>query len=166
MNEVEQKAYEWFIMQGYKPEEINFDPKRVFDFIVAGKPHVIKTLSHGTVYFSRDQIKEFAVSNPTILLFSKSSKSLITTIPFNKLKEVFKVKITQTRYVPKNRHNKCGGKLYSIYATRRIRKKLRLFSIGKICSKCYETIIDIEKVKSIFGHKNDEIEIKFLDEDI
>jgi len=71
------------------------------------------------------------------------------------------------------RHNKlaeklhkfttCDGKLYSLYVVRKRNGKIRFHNVGKICSKCCETIIDKEKVKSLFKETS-EIKVQFIDE--
>ena len=95
MNEIEQKAYKWFLNQGFKAEQIDFNPKRTVDFIVNGEPFEAKRLHEkNMIMFTPKQLREFKKINPTILVFNDSSKSPIAVTKFSELKKQFKIQPT------------------------------------------------------------------------
>ena len=92
MNEIEQRAYKWFLNQGFKAEQIDFNPKRTVDFIVNGEPFEVKRLHEkNTIMFTPKQLREFKKINPTILVFNDSSNLPIAVTKFSELKKQFKI---------------------------------------------------------------------------
>jgi len=133
MNKTEKKAYQWFLKNGYKEDEINFDNRRTVDFIVAGKPYEVKKLYQGAVYFTEKQIREFKTINPTILVFSNNDDEPIK-IPFNEIDKTFPIHVTRLT-----------GKTLTVYIDDTTEQKMKIFgevNWSEVCRQAINNYID------------------------
>jgi len=102
MNKTELKAYNWLLKQGYREEDIDFNPHRSIDFVVKGEGfYEAKRLFKGVLMLTDKQQRTFEKYNPTVLLFDDNAEEPITVSPFSEIKH--KVKL----YNPKNSGRYC-----------------------------------------------------------
>ena len=92
MNITEKVAYKWFIENGFKDEEIDFNRRRSVDFIVLGEPYEVKKVYRRNIlYFTEKQLKTFKKIDPTILIFQKNK--LVGVYKFSNLPRKYRVEI-------------------------------------------------------------------------
>ena len=92
---MEAKAFYWFLKQGFKQDEINFNSHRVVDLVVRGRSYEIKKLiGQRVLCFTKNQLENFKEINPTILVFDEKHKEPVAVVPFNDVQKEFKIEIT------------------------------------------------------------------------
>ena len=71
MNISEEKGYNFLLKQGYKPEDIIYQPYKTPDFILKdGKCFEVKKLYGGTIWFTDKQFEIVKKTKADILIFS------------------------------------------------------------------------------------------------
>jgi len=92
---MEAKAFYWFLKQGFKEDEINFNSHRVVDLVVRGHPYEIKKLiGQRVLCFTKNQLEIFKEINPTILVFDEKHMEPVAVVPFKDVQKEFKIEIT------------------------------------------------------------------------
>ena len=85
MNDNEQKAFNWLILQGIKKEEITFRRNKSPDFILKnGKNIEVKTIHHNHITFFKGQFDKLRDTDNVNIMIFKNGR-LIMNFPFSEI---------------------------------------------------------------------------------
>lgn len=87
MEEIEKKAFDWYVSQGYDPTDIKFTSCGTPDFMIGGKGVEVKTLCKNRIYITDKQLEKLRKTDGKIAVFSRDSPSPVMTINPEQVKE-------------------------------------------------------------------------------
>jgi hypothetical protein len=103
LNVTEHLAIDWFRSQGIPVEAITYNVHTSPDFTVAGLPYEVKLLLKNRIDFTSRQFKDFAKTNPTILVFKPNGKVPIIIASFLELSAFCGIRVAKESLGPQVR---------------------------------------------------------------
>jgi len=81
MSLIEKKAFDWLLRQGYREEDITYNPNSTPDFVTSdGRGWEVKRLYKGRIEFTKNQLEVLKKSpNITVLVFAPRSEEPVLT---------------------------------------------------------------------------------------